>query len=202
MNEKPILENVYKIKLVNPRGPGRRPERVVFDVTPQVVEARSVQYEEIAPVHAPGYIMIYKTTGSRSFDLGNVTLVSQTPMDASKNIRILHTLRSWTMPRFGKKEPVTGIDRRGEPPPVLYFSAYSDPTKIGSKYVNHINKVPVVITQLTFDYPSDVAYINTEEGTPMPVVMNLTISLTETHAPIEYEQFSLTKFKQGSLPHF
>jgi hypothetical protein len=88
----------------------------------------------------------------------------------------------------------------GEPPAVLLLSGYSN-DNIQNK-MQHINNVPVVITNLGIPYPTDVDYIPTIDNIPMPTIMSLDINLTETHAPIEYERFSLNDFKIGLLRHF
>jgi len=106
-----------------------------------------------------------------------------------------------------------GTELLGAPPEVLYLSAYShnigsDPAgggKSGTKIwqaAQHINRVPVVIQQLTIPYPNDVDYINTSKGVPMPIIMNLDISLIETHSPNAYEAFSLNDFRSGTLRGF
>lgn len=91
-----------------------------------------------------------------------------------------------------------GVNAIGSPPDVLYFSAYSS----GSAARQHIKRVPVVLQQLSIPYPSDVDYILTPLGVPMPTIMALDITLVETHAPSEYESFSLSAFKQGLLGSF
>jgi hypothetical protein len=71
----------------------------------------------------------------------------------------------------------------------------------------NINRIPVVLTNLSIQYPEDVDYIpvilkadaNTE---PFPVKIDVSISLAEAHSPTEYEQFSLESFKKGTLKHF
>ena len=67
----------------------------------------------------------------------------------------------------------------------------------------NIHKVPVVIQQLSIPYPSDVDYISTPEGEPVPTIMSLDLTLQEAHSPSEYsEDFSLYKFRKGILPNF
>lgn len=88
---------------------------------------------------------------------------------------------------------------RGEPPQVLYLSAYSTDN---TNKPQHINKVPVVITNLSIPYPTDTDYIPSNDGTPMPTIMTLDLNLVETHAPVEYEKFSLDNFKMGILKNF
>lgn len=91
-----------------------------------------------------------------------------------------------------------GFNPLGAPPELLYFSAYS----AGSAPSQHINRVPVFLQQLSIPYPSDVDYITTISGVPMPTIMTIDLTLVETHAPAEYESFSLSAFKQGKLGGF
>ncbi len=106
-----------------------------------------------------------------------------------------------------------GTELLGAPPPILYLSAYSK--DIGKESINtntrktnmwniaqHINRIPVVIQQLTIPYPNDVDYITTSDGVPMPIIMNLDLALIETHSPNSYERFDLNAFKQGKLQGF
>ena len=94
-----------------------------------------------------------------------------------------------------------GTDLRGQPPAVLEFSAYAHDGHLGTA-IGHINRVPVVITSLNISYPSDVDYFPTTNGVPMPTIMSIDISLSETHSPQEYEKFSLNLYKRGILPGF
>lgn len=91
-----------------------------------------------------------------------------------------------------------GQELRGAPPPVLLLSAYSDDTRRSQ----HINRIPVVMSNMSVPYPSDIDYVPTDTGVPMPTIMTLDMTLMETHAPNEYERFSLTAFKTGTLQGF
>ncbi len=107
-----------------------------------------------------------------------------------------------------------GIELLGAPPPILYLSAYSKGLNTESSSTSgrgttntwtraqHINRVPVVIQQLSIPYPNDVDYITTSNGTPMPLLMNIDLALIETHSPNSYEAFDLDAFKKGILPGF
>lgn len=102
-----------------------------------------------------------------------------------------------------------GVELRGEPPAVLLLSAYSRDSAAGStpggrnKDLGHINRVPVVIQNISIPYPSDTDYIPTiRTRTPMPTIMTIDMTLMETHSPREYEQFSLEAFKRGTLAGF
>jgi hypothetical protein len=212
--------NVFKVRL---RGMVDGAS-VIFDATPEMIETRNVNYNNIDPLHMPGQIYIYKSTSSRNYQVSNARLITRTQVEADANLKMLWTLRGWTMPRFGKnsstlspkeksyrelfsnsrankKTPKAygGNEMLGAPPEVLLLSAYSDSSKA---IAQHINRVPVVIQQLSIPYPSDVDYIPTTEGIPMPTVMTIDMTLMETHSPNEYEAFNLSAFKQGILPGY
>jgi hypothetical protein len=218
----------YRVTLRNSTS---RREFVKFLATPDLIETRNVNYKTIEPVHAPGQIMAYVSTSSRTFNLSNIKLISRTPAEAALNLQKLWLLRSWTMPQFGtstlsaeqqgerdffagdsaamsrEQLEIFGIDygaeQRGRPPAVLLLSAYSRDSSFGGKVAEHINRVPVVIANLNIPYPSDVDYIPAEgSNVPMPTIMALDIVLSETHSPREYERFNLSSFKRGVLPGF
>jgi len=208
------IENQFKVKLQHPSDTTRK---VVFEVTPELLENRAVNYKSLDPVHMPGQIFVYGSSSARTFNIANIRLVSRTPTEAQKNLEILHNLRFWTMPRFGRQtiEDRT-LGQIGQPPDVILLSAYSNvPGRIGvpndrSQRMGHLNRVPVVITNLSIPYPSDVDYIPTlgnpaiadPGGVPMPTMMPIDITLVEAHSPLEYEEFSLAQFKNGTLPGF
>lgn len=106
-------------------------------------------------------------------------------------------------------DKTAGINLLGAPPEVLYLYGYSsqqNDDRSGSPGVN-INRIPVVMTSLSFSYPENVDYIPvqitpTAKTEPFPVKMDISMSLVETHSPVEYEQFSLLAFKSGSLKNF
>lgn len=103
-----------------------------------------------------------------------------------------------------------GTNLLGAPPEVLYLYGYStnkndnrDTNEVGY----NINRIPVVITNLAIVYNDDVDYIPVADPIrstvePFPVKLTVTINVTETHSPIEYEKFSLQSFKSGTLKHF
>lgn len=97
--------------------------------------------------------------------------------------------------------PDFGTELLGAPPEVLYFSAYSKGNG-GVQTREHISRVPVVIQTLNIPYPSDVDYILSESGVPMPTIMTIDVTLLETHSAQEYERFSLEHYKKGTLPNF
>jgi hypothetical protein len=108
-----------------------------------------------------------------------------------------------------------GIQLLGAPPMVLYLYAYSTTANDqrgpeAFPRVN-INRVPVVITNLSFSYPNDVTYFPvsvggvdgvTTKSESFPTKMDITVDCVETHSPREYERFNLQQFHDGKLVNF
>jgi len=110
-----------------------------------------------------------------------------------------------------------GVQLRGAPPDVLYLYAYSNDqidqrNNTGGIFTPvNINRVPVVLTNLSITFPEDVDYIpvydpaNSPDATftqPWPVKVDVAISLVETHSPSEFERFDLAAYKNGNLAMF
>jgi hypothetical protein len=108
-----------------------------------------------------------------------------------------------------------GVELHGAPPDVLYLYAYSTSQNDDRAKVNgrvNINRVPVVLSNLSYAFPDDVDYIPvfdlsngngpTQYTEPFPKKMSVTISLLETHSPREYERFDLESYKKGTLVNF
>ena len=333
------LGEKYKVRLELPAASNMRAHygskyKVVFEVTPDLIENRNVNYKAYDPVHLPGAIYVYATTSSRIFNVSGVRLMSRTTEEASTNYDNILLLKAWTMPVFGipfgtsgggaggaggaagatggigspnaAGAPVTGLagaldnavgavngalggavsavgnavsglggavgaaanaaigsaagavssavsgaanqlasqlpssarmvknldtimNERieankkveqtrmpfttnnqsqegllGQPPPVLWFSAYHGGVGAATSGLGggHLGRIPVVIQQLTIPYPSDVDYIPTSNGVPMPTIMTIDLTLLETHSPNEYSAFSLEQYRKGLLEHF
>lgn len=203
----------YKVKLHH--APSNT--TVVFDAAPEISESGNVVYRSIDPVHAPGGINVYTNTASRTFNLGGIKLFSRTQSEATRNYNRLQMLRSWRYPTFGatlESDALYGTQQLGLPPAVLELSAYAMPSSSGSAQANGlIHRVPVVISSLNISYPTDCDYIPTvalnedlyrhiPTGIPFPVIMPIDISLMESHTPKQYNTFSLTDFKRGTMVGF
>lgn len=247
------IENKYKVRLMpaNILAGNKDARGLSFDASPNISESRTVNYNALDPLHAPGQIQVYKNTSSRTFQISDVKLISRTIGEADKNLERLWALRSWCMPRFGNSSTLSkenrlvretkmqeesrrrdpslknklgkgntytaeelGNELLGAPPPIILLSAYSKvvgttddsksevpPRIVTSRWnvTQHINRVPTVIQQLTIPYPNDVDYITTSKGVPMPLIMNIDITLIETHSPNAYEAFNLNAFREGRL---
>lgn len=207
-----IMSSDYRIKL---RSITSR-DLIVFEVTPNLTESRSVDYKSTNLLHTPGAIFTYGFTNSRTFSLSDIKLISRTPQEAFNNMKNLQIIRSWTMPYFGvnsSTQAVLGREQLGAPPEILYLYAYAkevDPHKgtNSAKPLTNIQHVPVVLTQLSIAYPNNITYIpaygegGVGTGEPFPTIMNIGIELSEIHSPREYSTFSLYDFKKGKLDSF
>lgn len=170
-------------------------EVVEFEVMPEIVENRSVDYEASAPAQFPGAFQKYKGTQSTQWTL-NATLISRTRAEATRNLAYIQRLRSWTMPFFGENTRLAYPNRIGAPPPVLILSGLRK---------SIIGPNSVVMTSLSWNWPRDVDYIpaNAADGSaqniPFPTVMTVAIQLVESYSTKEFNQFSLKDFAQGKM---
>lgn len=193
-------DDEHKVRLVEPGV-----AQVVFDVMPEVVESRTVEYEPIAPPQLPSAFQKYKGTASTQWSV-NATLTCRTTKEATKNLEILNTLRGWTVPFFGSKTAEQYPKKLGAPPPVLTFTGWR---------AQMVGPVPVVITSLNWNFPQDVDYIPADEfevkdnqpgnhkktgkKVPFPTVIKIAIQLVESFSTDKMNGFSLADFRTGHM---
>jgi hypothetical protein len=191
---------------------------VEFNILPEIVENRSVAYEEVQPPQFPGAFQKYKGTASTQWSV-NAIFVCRTTNEATINLMYVNRLRGWTMPFFGERiaESANFRDRLGAPPPVLTLHGLR---------TNMIGPVPVVITSLNWNWPRDVDYIPaykiTDAGVsasgvdltgfpqvhsgaddsatvPFPAVISIAIQLVESRSIAEFNGFNLAAFRVGDF---
>lgn len=190
----------HKVKLVE-----KGVDQVIFDIMPEVVESRTVEYEPVAPPQHPSAFQKYKGTSSTQWTI-NATLTCRNIDEATANLRILNVLRGWTVPFFGDKVRASYPDKLGAPPPVLEFSGWRN---------QMVGPVQVVITSLNWNFPQDVDYIAARgfqssadpknrgrltysgELVPFPTVIKLAIQLVESFSTDQINGFDLAQFRAG-----
>lgn len=172
----------------------------ICDNSPSISEDMSAEYARLEVPQMPFAIQSYKGSSSRSWNISDIKLISRTFKEATINNQTLWRLRSWTKGEFGNTSASYGRPL-GMPPKVLSFTAYSS-HMIGENSTYRIYRIPVVITNLTIDYPNDVDYIPDDQGNMIPIIQTITISLTEQHSPSELSNFSLDQFKMGKMLNF
>ncbi len=177
--------------LVRSAGPTRKEliRAVTFDITPELEESGSNSLITIDSIRAPASIVIWMGTHSRRFTI-SATFVSRTVKEATNNFKNISLLKAWRMPMsstLGQSSAM--ISKYQIAPETLRLYAYKD----------NIRGVPVVVGSLNITYPSSVDYIPTDNGTPMPIITKLTISLTEVHNLAGFKVYNYEKFKLGLL---
>lgn len=208
LNNRRDVDDSYKVKLIE-KGVDASDLRyqVIFEIMPDVVESRTVEYEQVQPPQFPGAFQKYKGTSPTQWTI-NATLTCRTTAEATNNLRILNLLRGWTMPFFGVKTQRTWKNKLGAPPPVLEFSGWKK---------QMVGPVPVVITSLNWNFPQDVDYIpasafeldyvngrrelklNEKEYVPFPSVIKFAIQLVESFSTDQFNGFDLAEFRAGRM---
>lgn len=168
---------------------------VMFDIMPEIVESRTVEYEAVAPPQFVGAFQKYKGTASVQWSI-NATFAARNSNEATRNLEYLNRLRGWTMPFFGDNTNQFYPGKLGAPPPVLTFSGLRK---------SIIGPVPVVITALNWNWPQDVDYLPTynqdDDGLyiPFPAIMTIAIQVVESFSVSQFNKFSLLDYRNGDM---
>lgn len=171
---------------------------IKFLANPVISDSRDATYDSISVSHHPGEMLKYRTTNSRTWALNGVKLVSRTAAEATENLKKLNMIRSWVMPYYGQGTAEKFDLMFGAPPPVLIFSAYGR---------SNIDEHQVVLLTYNFTYPNDVDYIecqvdkaaDIEQGTPFPVICDISLTLKESFSPAQFSGFDLSAYRNGRL---
>lgn len=182
----------HMVRLTEKMGVDGSPFTLYFKVMPEIVEARNVSYEAVAPVQFPGAFQKYKGTDSVQWTI-NATFICRTTDEATENLKYINVLRAWTQPFFGENTSQVYPDKLGAPPPVLILEGFK--SKI-------LGPVPVVITSLNWNWPRDVDYIparSDDQLIPFPTVMQIAIQVVESFSTDEFNKFSLRDYRNGNF---
>ena len=127
---------------------------MVLDVSPDSFsESRNANWSPYDTVHTPVQVLGFAGTSSRTVGI-TAKLISRTDKEAKINKSRLQVIRHWVVNDFG-------IGRTGAPPPILRIKAFRNTFPEMQGYMQSYN----------WDYPSDVDWIETNDGDPFPVVM-------------------------------
>jgi hypothetical protein len=182
----------FKVKLSSRPAYGEGSSDIIFQVMPVISESHAAEYDSFNPLHHPGEILKYKSTRARTWSL-EAKLISRTSEEASENLKYINVLRSWLMPFYGKGTQNAGQTSKylGAPPPILTLSGYGDLT---------VGPISCILETYSWRWPNDIDYIQTEEKTPFPVVVDISLSLKESLSPNEFSNFNLIEYRKGNLP--
>ncbi len=176
----------FRGRLVSKSGTGS----VVFTVSPIVDEQRSAVYDSISPIHHPGSIQVYKTTGPREISISG-KFIARTMEEATITLTYMQLIRSWVMPYYGLGTANgSSSDRLGAPPDILEFSLYGPRT---------FNRIPVVLKSYQWSFPDAVDYIPDIKGNPCPTIIEIRLSLEESYTPEQYSDFDIEAYRKGNL---
>lgn len=165
---------------------------IEFDATPEITESGSAMYAEASDIRAPSSILWYQGSPSRTFSI-SAKLIARTVSEASRVADQIHVLKSWRMP-----ETEVGGVALMTPPTLLYLQGYG----------NMFKDIPVVMTDLSFDLPSEHDYIRASNGNDVPIITQVSITLREAHAVdldgianlgSGFKQFNILDYRLGRL---
>lgn len=150
---------------------------VEFQIQPEVSESGSATYQEVGNIRAPASILIYMHSPSRTFSI-NAKFVSRNQEEADLTFDKVNLLKSWRFP-----------PSQGQAPEQLKLYGYG-------KVFNGIN---VVLTNYQDNYPVDTDYVEASNGSKIPIVKTVSISLKEAQSFKGLDEFDLNKFKNGEM---
>lgn len=163
-------------------------DTIEFDLSPDISESKQVIYAEIGDIRQAASILIYGGSPSRKWSV-QAKFLSRTEEEADATWKNVQLLRAWSNPDANYKY---GADTFGTPH-VLRLHGYGRTWK----------GIPVVLTGVNVEYPSDIDYIPTTYGTGVPVIQAVSFQLTEARTPDDLlKNFDMEKFKRGILPEW
>lgn len=163
-------------------------DSVLFFLSPEVSESKQAIYAEIGDIRQAASLLIYTGSPSRKWSV-SAKFLSRTPEEADQTWKYVQLLRSWMNPDSNYKY---GLDAAGTPHVLKLYG-----------YGRTWQGIPVVLTSLNVEYPTDIDYIPTDYGTKVPVIQSLSFQLTEARTPDDLlEKFNLEQFKLGILPEW
>ena len=182
-----LKRNAPSIYLQGPASPLNQERGIMFPIQPDITYSQSVAYTPYDLTHTNYTFNAYRNTPSPDIQL-TCQFASVTDDEARYTYAVLHFLRSVSKMFFGKNQssPVAGT-----PPPVLEFSAFG---------TQQFNRIPVIVSQFSTTYDSNVDLKLFDGDTQIPVMMNMFIQLTVQQNPDRQKNnFTTNDFISGKL---
>lgn len=164
---------------------------VTFHSTPDVSEQGTVTYIDISDIRAAGSHSVFLGSPARVFNISH-KFISRTRIEAENTWRAMNTLRGWRMPKIGQAAAVGDVNTTSgdiNAPSVLNMFGYG----------NTFRGIPVVITSLSIDWNSESDYIKCNNGSDIPIILPVTISLKEMRTYDDMIKFDYEQFIKGEL---
>ena len=157
---------------------------MIFPYRPTVEIARTVNYENVTPVHGMQDFKAFRNNASATINIvGQYT--AQTVDEARYLQAVIHFLRTASLMSFGSGGAVPA----GMPPPVLNLSAFGP---------NNMTNVPVILDAVATSYPADVDYIRID-GNDIATLQTISTQCTVQLSPAQLRNFSLDSFAAGNM---
>ena len=156
---------------------------VVFPFTPSVSFTTSAEYSSTEPLHSNYPFQSFKTARVEDITITGDFSV-QTSKDAEYWLAATRFFRTATKMFYGKSEAA------GNPPIICHLSGY------GSQI---FDRVPIVITTFNLEFPSDIDYIKSADGTWVPSLSTLVVTTRPVYNRSQLRQFSLQQYAQGNM---
>lgn len=182
---------------------------LLWPYQPSISYNQEVSYQDVPMTHTNQEFYAYTRTNAVKLTVeGDFTVQNQD--EGRYVLACLHFLRTVTKMYFGQGENL------GTPPPVLFFDAFG-------QYM--FNRLPVIVTAFTANMPKDVDYMPIDlrllgsaggdlrnlsqfRGSAdtdstgyvwLPVLFQISVSLTVQNTPAKLRSFNLDQFRDGSL---
>ncbi len=150
---------------------------------PTLAESRAARYTTETILHAPEGFNSFEGTDQRTFEISG-KFFSRNTKDIVTNNQVLQVVRSLVMPDY---------NNTGAPPTPVELHAYG---------AQNIHALPCLVRSYNMTYPNDVDYVVSDDGpvqVTMPIVFELSISLTEQHSIAQLRKFDLGDFRSGKM---
>lgn len=184
----------------------------MFPYRPTISWSSNISYGTQNLTHSIQDFKYFVRNNSTTFNISGV-FTSENTDTAKYTLACLHFLRSVSKMHFGGfsdastsststvdsslsnllTTPVSSDPYVGAPPPVLMFDCYGD-------YM--FNKLPVILESFSMDFPNDVDYVYVtvdDSKICLPVITNITMTVTTQNTPQKCRQFNYSEFANGSL---
>lgn len=182
---------------------------VVFEITPEMSEAKTSTYVEISDIRLPSSILIWMGSPSKKFNI-TAKLFARTQAEADRSFKYKNYLESWLYPSENLLQTTSVNNPQNSQSTNASSTGTSDPNSVGTKktslqnsandravnsdslFANEVpeivyleghggqfKKIPCVITSGTVTYPSDVDYVANSYGVMVPIIHDVSLALTE-----------------------
>jgi hypothetical protein len=159
---------------------------VVWPYLPQISFSSKANYNAVESVHSNYPFYAYKNSVVDDITISG-DFSAENSLDAAYWIAATMFFKTATKMFFGQGE------NAGNPPIICQLNGYG---------ASMFNNVPVVVKSFQVDLPDDVNYIKCDvwgTNTWVPIMSNISVTVTPVYNRRDLRQFSLEKFGRGQM---